>query len=64
MQGMKGLIIDVRNNPGGLLDEAINIASIFVPDGEIVTYTMDKYEDKTEYCNIFIPCKPTCIPSN
>ncbi|MEE1049988.1 MAG: S41 family peptidase, partial [Clostridia bacterium] len=49
MQGMKGLIIDVRNNPGGLLDEAINIASIFVPDGEIVTYTMDKYEDKTEY---------------
>jgi carboxyl-terminal processing protease len=33
----KGVILDVRNNPGGLLDGAVYIASEFIPDGVIVT---------------------------
>jgi len=33
-KGMKGLILDFRGNPGGLLDKAQEIASIFVPKGE------------------------------
>lgn len=34
-EGLKGLIIDLRDNPGGLLDEAIEIGEFFVPEGEI-----------------------------
>lgn len=35
--GFKGLIIDLRDNPGGLLNEAINIADLFLMDGTIVS---------------------------
>lgn len=44
-----GMIIDLRNNPGGLLEEATAIASLFVDKDEIITYTQDKSGDKTEY---------------
>jgi carboxyl-terminal processing protease len=36
-EGARGLILDLRENPGGLLDEAVNAASIFIPDGTIVS---------------------------
>ncbi|HQL54531.1 MAG TPA: S41 family peptidase, partial [Phycisphaerae bacterium] len=36
-QGMKGLVLDVRYNPGGLLDVAIDIVSTFLPEGEVVS---------------------------
>lgn len=35
-QGLEGLILDLRYNPGGLLDQAVEIASRFVPEGMIV----------------------------
>jgi len=38
-QGMDSLIIDLRNNPGGLLDAAIRISSKFIPRGELVVST-------------------------
>ena len=44
--GMKGLIIDLRNNGGGYLNEAVNIASQFIPKGDTITYTIDKYNKK------------------
>lgn len=34
---MKGLIIDLRNNPGGLLDQAVSISDLFLEGGEIVS---------------------------
>ncbi len=46
-QGMAGLIIDVRNNPGGLLDIVVKITDVLVPKGYIV-YTEDK-NGKKEY---------------
>ncbi|HEX4281177.1 MAG TPA: S41 family peptidase [Solirubrobacteraceae bacterium] len=36
-KGARGLILDLRENPGGLLNEAVNVASIFIPDGTIVS---------------------------
>ncbi|MCO0599295.1 S41 family peptidase [Peribacillus butanolivorans] len=39
---MKGLILDLRGNPGGLLDEAIDMASLFVPNGEVVLQVEDR----------------------
>jgi carboxyl-terminal processing protease len=36
-QGATSVILDLRENGGGLLDEAVNVASIFVPDGTIVS---------------------------
>jgi carboxyl-terminal processing protease len=35
--GAKGLVIDLRNNPGGLLSQAIEVADLFLVDGKIVT---------------------------
>ncbi len=35
--GMKGLILDLRNNPGGLLPSAIDISDLFVEEGKIVS---------------------------
>ena len=36
-QGARALILDLRENGGGLLEEAVNVASIFIPDGTIVS---------------------------
>jgi carboxyl-terminal processing protease len=38
----KGVIVDLRNNPGGLLSEAINVSSIFLPSGKEIVYTKDR----------------------
>jgi carboxyl-terminal processing protease len=48
-EGIKGLILDLRNNPGGLLDQAVRIADAFVDSGLIV-YTDGRVEaQKTKY---------------
>ncbi|OAB41832.1 S41 family peptidase [Paenibacillus antarcticus] len=41
-QGMKGLVIDVRNNPGGVLSVVIDIAQQFVPQGELIVQVENK----------------------
>lgn len=50
-EGMKGLIIDLRSNPGGNLSTVCEIARMILPKGMIV-YTEDKYGEREEYtCN-------------
>ncbi|MCF6180609.1 S41 family peptidase [Lutibacter sp.] len=41
-QGMQQLILDVRNNPGGLLNEAVKISNFFIPKDKIVVTTKAK----------------------
>ncbi|MNI49097.1 Carboxy-terminal processing protease CtpB precursor [compost metagenome] len=41
-QGMKGLVIDVRNNPGGVLNVVIDMAQQFVPKGKGIVQVEDK----------------------
>src|SRR5262249_20360149 len=36
-QGLRGLILDLRTNPGGLLDQAIKVSDVFVENGTLVT---------------------------
>ncbi len=50
-QGAKSIILDLRNNPGGLLREAINIVNLFVPKGQLVVTTKSKVKkyNKTYY---------------
>lgn len=42
---MKGIILDLRGNGGGLLNEAVNLVNIFTPKGEVVVSTRGKVED-------------------
>ena len=42
---MKGVILDLRGNGGGLLNEAVNLVNVFTPKGEVVVSTRGKVED-------------------
>jgi len=44
-QGAQQLILDLRGNPGGLLNEAIEVSNIFIPKGEEVVSTKGKIEE-------------------
>jgi carboxyl-terminal processing protease len=35
-KGMKSLVLDLRNNPGGFLDQAIHVAEVFLPSGQLI----------------------------
>ena len=44
-QGAKKVILDLRGNPGGLLQEAVNISNIFIPKNQEVVTTKGKIQD-------------------
>ncbi|WP_298328237.1 S41 family peptidase [Asticcacaulis sp.] len=46
---MKGLILDLRNNPGGLLDQSVGVADLFLEGGEVVSQRGRKPDDITRY---------------
>lgn len=46
-EGVKKIILDLRYNPGGFVDSAVNVAKNFVPEGIIATH-YTKYGDRTE----------------
>lgn len=51
-QGMKSLIVDLRENPGGLLDQTVNMCSQFIPKNKNIVYTEDKYGNRKDYNSI------------
>lgn len=48
-QGVQGIIIDLRGNGGGLLTEAINVSSLFLPTDKSVVFTKDRTGEETHY---------------
>lgn len=49
-QGMQALVLDLRNNPGGLLDSAVEVAGKFLPSGQVVVSTQGRLaEQNYEY---------------
>lgn len=48
-EGIKKLIIDLRGNLGGLVEEVVNLSSVFFPQNSLVAYTKDNKNKKTEY---------------
>lgn len=46
-QGMQSLIIDLRNNPGGLLDSAVEVAGKFLPPSQVIVYTQGRLPEQS-----------------
>lgn len=63
-QNTKGLILDLRDNPGGLLNTVVQITDLLVPEG-IITYIEDKNGEKTyQYSDANYYDKPLVILVN
>lgn len=48
-QGMKRMILDLRNNPGGIVDQAVAVASNFVPKDSVIVSFTSRSGEKSEY---------------
>ncbi|MFI5294095.1 MAG: S41 family peptidase [Thermodesulfovibrionales bacterium] len=46
---VNSLVLDLRNNPGGLLNSAIDVTSKFLPKGKLVVYTKTRSGEKSEF---------------
>ncbi|MDD2278253.1 MAG: S41 family peptidase [Bacteroidales bacterium] len=57
-QGMEKIIIDLRGNNGGYLDQATNIANEFLPEGKLIVYTQGKARARQ---NVYSNSKGSCI---
>src|SRR6056300_1447737 len=53
---LNGIILDMRNNPGGLLNAAVAVSAAFIPEGELVVYTEGRARDSKMHL--------TAIPEN
>ncbi len=47
-EGMKKVILDLRGNSGGFLDQAIAIANLFLPQGDLIVYTEDRNKQQVK----------------
>lgn len=47
-QGMKSLIIDLRGNPGGIMEAAVQIANEFLKEGQLIVYTKGRTQPRNE----------------
>jgi carboxyl-terminal processing protease len=61
-KGAENIILDLRENPGGLLFEAVNISNVFIPKGKLVVETRGKQEDWSQQYNTLGQPSDTKIP--
>lgn len=60
--GMKKLVIDLRDNPGGLMQMAIEICNMFVPKDNLIVSTKGKVSEWNKEYNAMVPATDTEIP--
>jgi len=60
--GVKGLILDLRYNPGGYLQSATALCQLFLPKGSLVTYTEERSAKRTEHRTERDPVIPKEMP--
>ncbi|NID08684.1 S41 family peptidase [Fibrivirga algicola] len=61
-KGMKKLVLDLRENPGGLLDQSIDISNIFIPRGSEVVTTKGKVTEWNKSYSALSPAVDTEMP--
>jgi carboxyl-terminal processing protease len=61
-QGMRQLILDLRGNPGGLLDQAIEVASEFLPRGQVIVSVKGRTEYSEEMTYKSSGSDPATVP--
>lgn len=61
-EGATSLIIDLRNNPGGLLDAAVEVAEPFFRKGELIVYTKGRKPDDREEYRADLDGDPVSLP--
>lgn len=61
-KGAKKIILDLRGNPGGLLNEAVNISNIFVPKDSEIVHTKGKIKEWNKTYKALNPAIDTEIP--
>jgi carboxyl-terminal processing protease len=62
-QGVKALVLDLRNNPGGLLNQAVRVSDIFLPQGRLIVYTKGRTrEDQMRFESQEEPLLPPRVP--
>lgn len=59
---LKGVVLDLRNNPGGLLDEAVNVCNLFIDRGQLIVSTKGKMEEMDKQYNTNAAAWDATIP--
>jgi carboxyl-terminal processing protease len=59
---LKGIILDLRGNPGGLLNEAVNVSNVFIDKGKEICSTRGKVAEWDKIFNTLNPAVDTTIP--
>lgn len=57
-QHMEGLILDLRNNPGGLLDVAVKVADKFIEKGKVIVTTQGRMRNQDLEFKSVVPARP------
>ncbi len=62
-EGAEGIVLDLRGNGGGLLDEAVFAASVFLPEDEVVVTTDSRTQGHAEYETVGgnLPAQPIVV---
>src|SRR5260370_13942331 len=60
--GMRQLVLDLRNNPGGLLDQAIDVASEFLPPAKVIVSVKGRSEHRDPVVYKSTDSKPQDLP--
>ena len=61
-QGMKGLVLDLRRNPGGLLDQSIYMADMFLNRGELIAETRSRMQNQNQKASASDPDEYPNLP--